>query len=210
MPNDNSKLNIEVIDFALGKNTDQYLISEIQVKNKNDIFLENRLENPDKYIRVYLYKNFMSINDKNLMFTNFMPYRGCREEDVIKKICEIASKNKVLTKDIPFVPDDIGQKTELKINQRIFNIMKLIGINTNEISSIWKATYSPKDMFLHYKKQDNLIRIYYVEKGENIVILLIDFYHLFATNILKNYGEHSNNKYNIDITISKFMKKHGI
>lgn len=210
MPNDNSKLNIEVIDFALGKNTDQYLISEIQVKNKNDIFLENRLENPDKYIRVYLYKNFMSINDKNLMFTNFMPYRGCREEDVIKKICELASKNKVLTKNIPFVPDDVVQKTELKVNHRIFNIMKLIGININEVSSILKATYSSKDMFLHNKKQDNLIRIYYIEKGKNIVILLIDFYHLFATKLLKNYDKYSNNKYNIACTVNRFIKKHGI
>ena len=219
MPNiDLFNLEIDIINFSQEDDNNNFITG---VKNKNitnsiiskellsETSLNEKIEYNDKRVRLYIPVNMHSIKDNDLKFTNFIDSKNCNEADIVIRICNLLKKSTVAISELPFSLDEYDRKQRERINKnnRIFKILELSGINSNVIGDIYKSTYSRLDSFLIRKKDNNLVRIMYLSRGNSIVIILIDFYHLFATNNFQSYEAHKSKNYDIVKIIETFNNK---
>lgn len=151
-----------------------------QILKKRNKLIESALIHEDKKIRISFHKNFKSVCCSEEKFNNHLKSYNCIESSKVKKLLDLESTNCDRQK-IPFKLDE----DTLDIYQRHINIMNVSGVyNGERDGEISKATYLgevTRDL-CYGQKTNEPTRIFFKYRDNNIKILLIDLYHLFATN----------------------------
>lgn len=161
--------------------------SNLVVNDNNKLFKpkehlkEKAKRSKPPVVQLTFHENLKSIRNKEHKFCNFLDSKGCtKEKEALQKIFE--NENKVCTRDL--LPFTLEEET-LRLKDRPKTILDAAGLLNNEKSGdIGKGTYL--DQISKWNpttaKKGQPIRIYFKDEDGKVEIILIDLYHLFASN----------------------------
>ncbi len=135
-------------------------------------------------VQLTFHKNLRSFRNKEHKFCNFLDSKGCtKEKEALQKIFE--NEGEVCTRDL--LPFTLEEET-LRLEERPKTILDAAGLLNNEKSGdIGKGTYLDQISKLNSTtaKKGQPIRIYFKDEDGKVEIILIDLYHMFASNKMK-------------------------